>query len=62
LRIYIVEKYFHEKSLNTIDTSFCIDALEEALRKNGKPEIFNTDQGSQFTSEKFTSTLLIRVL
>jgi putative transposase len=41
-----------------MDTSFCIDALEEALRRNGKPEIFNTDQGSQFTSEKFTSTLL----
>jgi len=33
-------------------------ALEEALRKNGKPKIFNTDQESQFTSDKFTSTLL----
>jgi len=38
----------------TMDTSFCIEALEEALSKNEKPEIFNTDQGSQFTSEVFT--------
>jgi putative transposase len=41
---------------NTLDTEFCIEALEEALRK-GKPEIFNTDQGSQFTSEEFTGIL-----
>jgi putative transposase len=41
---------------NTIDADFCIEALEEALRK-GKPEIFNTDQGSQFTSEEFTGIL-----
>lgn len=41
---------------NTLDTDFCIEALEEALRK-GKPEIFNTDQGSQFTSEEFTEAL-----
>ncbi len=40
----------------TLDTSFCIDALEEALRC-GKPEIFNTDQGCQFTSDAFTSML-----
>jgi putative transposase len=38
----------------TMDTSFCIEALDEALRLHGKPEIFNTDQGSQFTSEAFT--------
>jgi putative transposase len=38
----------------TMDTSFCIEALDEALSKNEKPEIFNTDQGSQFTSEAFT--------
>jgi transposase InsO family protein len=38
----------------TMDVSFCIEALEEALSKYGKPEIFNTDQGSQFTSEAFT--------
>ena len=41
---------------NTMDTSFCVAALEEALGK-GRPEIFNTDQGSQFTSEAFTQTL-----
>ncbi len=41
----------------TMDTSFCIEALEEALSKNEKPEIFNTDQGSQFTSEAFTGRL-----
>jgi putative transposase len=41
---------------NTLDAGFCVDALEEALRK-GKPEIFNTDQGSQFTSEAFTRIL-----
>lgn len=42
---------------NTLDVEFCVDALEEALRK-GTPEIFNTDQGSQFTSEAFTGVLL----
>jgi len=41
---------------NTLDTEFCVAALEEALRK-GRPEIFNTDQGSQFTSEAFTGLL-----
>ncbi len=41
----------------TMDASFCIEALEEALNKYGKPEIFNTDQGSQFTSEAFTGRL-----
>jgi putative transposase len=41
----------------TMETSFCIEALEEALFKNEKPEIFNTDQGSQFTSEAFTGQL-----
>jgi putative transposase len=43
---------------NTLDTEFCIDCLEEALRIYGKPEIFNTDQGSQFTSRAFTSILM----
>jgi len=42
---------------NTMDTGFCIDALEEAIRRYGVPEIFNTDQGSQFTSEAFTGKL-----
>jgi putative transposase len=41
----------------TMETSFCIEALEEALSMNEKPEIFNTDQGSQFTSEAFTGRL-----
>jgi len=41
---------------NTLDTDFCVEALEEALRK-GKPDIFNTDQGAQFTSEAFTGLL-----
>jgi putative transposase len=43
---------------NTLDSSFCVDCLEEALQKCGTPEIFNTDQGCQFTSEAFTSVLL----
>ena len=42
---------------NTMETSFCIDAVEEALAKCGCPQIFNTDQGSQFTSAAFTSAL-----
>ena len=43
---------------NTMETDFCIDALEEALGRHGTPAIFNTDQGSQFTSSKFTPVLL----
>ena len=42
---------------NTLDVTFCTEALEEALRRFGSPEIFNTDQGSQFTSEAFTGIL-----
>jgi putative transposase len=42
---------------NTLDASFCVEALEEALERYGRPEIFNTDQGSQFTSLEFTSVL-----
>jgi putative transposase len=45
---------------NTLDASFCIEALEEALQRYQAPEIFNTDQGSQFTSEGFTDALLSR--
>jgi putative transposase len=44
------------KLSNTLDADFCVEALEEALKK-GKPEIFNTDQGSQFTGEAFTRLL-----
>jgi putative transposase len=40
-----------------MDASFCVEALEEAIAKYGIPEIFNTDQGAQFTSEDFTSVL-----
>ncbi len=42
---------------NTPDTAFCVSALEDALARFGKPEIFNTDQGSQFTSAVFTGAL-----
>lgn len=41
----------------TMDTAFCVEAVEEALARYGPPEIFNTDQGSQFTSEAFTGLL-----
>ena len=41
----------------TMEAAFCVEALEEALAKHGKPEIFNTDQGSQFTGEAFTGVL-----
>jgi putative transposase len=43
---------------NTMDVSFCVSALEEALARFGRPAIFNTDQGSQFTSAAFTGTLI----
>ena len=48
---------------NTLDVGFCVEALEEALR-GGRPDIFNTDQGTQFTSEVFTELLkqhLVRI-
>jgi putative transposase len=45
---------------NTLDSSFCIEALQEALSRFGQPEIFNSDQGSQFTAETFTGELLAR--
>ena len=41
------------KLSNTLDADFCVSALEEALAKHGKPDIFNTDQGSQFTGLSF---------
>ena len=43
---------------NTMDTSFCLAALDDALARHGVPEIFNTDQGSQFTSAAFTGALV----
>jgi putative transposase len=42
---------------NTLDTAFCVEALQEALSRYGTPEIFNTDQGAQFTSNAFTQVL-----
>jgi putative transposase len=41
-----------------MEAAFCVEALEEAIGKYGKREIFNSDQGSQFTSEAFTGVLL----
>lgn len=45
---------------NSLDSSFCVECLEAALQKFGTPDIFNTDQGCQFTSEAFTSVLIDR--
>ena len=42
----------------TLEVEFCLEAVEEALARHGKPEVFNTDQGSQFTSAEFTGLLL----
>jgi putative transposase len=42
---------------NTLTAGFCVEALSEALARFGKPDIFNTDQGAQFTSEEFTNML-----
>ena len=62
--LYLVEimDWFSRKVLawrlsNTMDADFCVTALEEAIARFGRPEIFNTDQGSQFTSFAFTNTL-----
>ena len=49
----------HRVSIS-MDTAFCVEALEEAFSKYGQPEIFNTDQGSQFTSDDFTHALKAR--
>ena len=46
----------------TLETEFCLDAVQEALARHGKPEIFNTDQGSQFTSAAFTGMLAERAI
>ena len=43
---------------NTLTADFCVDALESAIAQYGAPDIVNTDQGSQFTSEEFVSTVL----
>jgi putative transposase len=45
---------------NTLDASFCVEALRQALSRFGRPEIFNSDQGSQFTAKDFTDVLLAK--
>ena len=50
-------KVLSHRISNTMDTDFCVEALEEAIVMYGAPEIFNSDQGSQFTSEAFTEVL-----
>jgi len=58
----VVQDWFSRKILswrlsNTLDVHFCTEALEEAINRYGNPEIFNTDQGAQYTSEKFLNIL-----
>ena len=60
--LVVVLDWFSRRALSwrvsiTMVADFCIEAVEEALARHGKPEIFNTDQGSQFTSEAFTGLL-----
>ena len=50
-------RFWHWRLSNTMDVSFCLAALDEALARYGKPRIFNTDQGAQFTSAAFTGKL-----
>ena len=62
LYLVAVMDWFSRKVLswrlsNTMDYHFCVEALDEAVQRYGKPEIFNTDQGAQFTSEAFTGRL-----
>ena len=62
VRLCAVVDWFSRKVLSwrlsiTMDAAFCIEAVEEALARYGKPDIFNTDQGSQFTSIDFTAVL-----
>ena len=45
---------------NTLDSGFCVDCLEEALQRYGTPDIFNTDQGCQYTSDAFTKVLIAK--
>jgi len=45
---------------NSLETSFCLDALEEAIERHGRPKIFNTDQGVQFTSKEFVQAVIGR--
>ena len=54
---WATRKVLSWKLSNTLDSRFCVEALKEALFRYGAPEIFNSDQGCQFTSEAFTSVL-----
>ena len=54
---WYIRKVLAWRVSNSMDASFCTDCLEEALLSYDKPEIFNSDQGSQFTSEAFTGVL-----
>ena len=61
--LVVVLDWFSRRALSwrvsiTMEADFCIEAVEEALARYGKPEIFNTDQGSQFTGDAFTGLLL----
>lgn len=60
--LVVVLDWFSRRALSwrvsvTLEADFCLEAVEEALARHGKPEIFNTDQGSQFTSDAFTGRL-----
>lgn len=58
--IDLYSRYVVKWSLsNTMDTEWCVEVLKEAIQEHGKPEIINTDQGSQFTSELFIQTLSV---
>lgn len=62
LYLTVIMDWYSRKALtwrlsNTLDADVCVDALTEAISRHGAPEIFNTDQGSQFTSEDFTGVL-----
>ena len=60
-RVAIIDGYSRKvlswRISNSLEAAFCVDCLEEALRTHGRPEIFNSDQGSQFTSTSFTDVL-----
>ena len=54
---WVTRKLLTWRLSNTLDASFCVEALEEAISKYGKPEIMNTDQGSQYAASGWTTTL-----
>ena len=54
---WAIRKVLAWRLSNTLDARFCVEALEEAIAQYGKPEIMNTDQGSQYTSAGWVTTL-----